>query len=188
MGTLYRVGGLFDPGRTIWPEGSHLWIDNDGDVRLGIFVPDPHRREVTAVQAGASRFAWTEQSHNGFLLFKFGDTPWTDTPFTPHRLSTPFQADLRPRGTHSRMVTTLVNANTGRIAALRMCTWPAYFLNHVIVSVRRLKTRHFYQPDAVAAMQDFYRRHPDGPSLYRLVSTLPPGASCLGGQRDDRPS
>jgi hypothetical protein len=47
--------------------------------------------------------------------------------------------------------------------------------------------RTYCEPAARRAQQDFYRHYPDGPSLYRLVRTLPPDAVCLGGQPDDRP-
>ncbi len=85
------------------------------------------------------------------------------------------------------MIFFLVHADTGRIAAIRILTWPAYFLNHVIASVRRLETHRYAEPEARAAQQDFYRRYPGGRSLYRLVQTLSPEARCVGGQRDDRP-
>ena len=186
-GHLYRVGDMFDPDRTSWPQGSHLWLDSDGDTRLAVFLTNPSRREISAVESGTPRFAWTEQDLNGFLLFKYGDSPWNDAPFNPHRLSEPFAALPIPRGTHSRTFTFLVHADTGRIAAMRMFTWPAYFFNHVVGSVHRLAARNYSDTAAHTAMQDFYRRYPDGPSLYRLVRTLPPQATCTGGQREDRP-
>lgn len=186
-GHLYRVGGLFDPDRTSWPDSPHLWMDEDGLIRLAIFLTRPSRREVTAVETGTACFAWTEHDINGFLLFKYGDASWNDTPFNPQRLTTPFTLHPFPRGTHTRMATFLVHADTGRIAAMRLFTWPAYFLNHVIASVRRLENRTYNEAAAHAAQKDFYRRYPDGPSLYRLVRTLPPEALCVGGQRDDQP-
>jgi hypothetical protein len=178
---------MFDPDRTNWPQGSHLWLDADGDTRLAIFLTDPSRREISAIESGIARFAWTEQDVNGFLLFKYGDSPWNDAPFNPQRLSEPFAGRQVPRGTHSRTFTFLVHADTGRIAAMRMFTWPAYFLNHVVASVHQLAARPYREAQAHAAQQDFYRRYPDGPSLYRLVRTLPPHARCTGGQRADRP-
>ena len=93
----------------------------------------------------------------------------------------------RTRGIHSRTFTFLVHVDTGRIAAMRMFTWPAYFLHHVIDSVHRFAARDYCDTAAHTAMQDFYRRYSDGPSLYRLVRTLPPHATCTGGQREDRP-
>ncbi|WP_157410737.1 hypothetical protein [Actinoplanes rectilineatus] len=186
-GHLYRIGDLFVADRTSWPQGSHLWLDSDGDTRLALFLTDPSRREIAAVESGTPRFAWTEQDVNGFLLFKYGDSPWNNAPFNPHRLNDPFTAQPIPRGTHSRTFTFLVHADTGRIAAMRMFTWPAYFLNHVVDSVHRLAARPYREAEAQTALQDFYHRYPDGPSLYRLVRTLPPHATCTGGQSDDRP-
>ncbi|MFG1995233.1 hypothetical protein ACGFJ7_35190 [Actinoplanes sp. NPDC048988] len=187
QGCLYRVGDLFDPDRTSWPQGPHLWLDADGDTRLAIFLTNPSRPEISAVESGIARFAWTEQGVNGFLLFKYGDSPWNDAPFNTQRLGAPFGGRPMPRGTHSRTFTFLVHADSGRIAAMRMFTWPAYFHNHVVNSVHRLATRPYGEAEARAAQQDFYGRYPDGPSLYRLVRTLPPHAMCTGGQRDDRP-
>ncbi|GAA2470947.1 hypothetical protein Ahu01nite_079620 [Winogradskya humida] len=82
-GHLYRVGDLFDADRTSWPQGSHLWLDSDGDTRLAIFLTDTGRREMSAVESGTPCFGWTEQDVNGFLLFKYGDSPWNDDPFSP---------------------------------------------------------------------------------------------------------
>jgi hypothetical protein len=134
-----------------------------------------------------SRFGWTEQDPNGFLLFKYGDSPWNDSPFNPQRLTTAFNLLQIPRGTHSRMTTFLVHADTGCIAAMRTFTLPAYFLNHIIASVHRLQEGPYSESEARAAQQDFYRRYPDGPSLYRLVRTLPSEAICTGGQHRDQP-
>jgi hypothetical protein len=186
-GQLYKVGGPFDAGRARWPEGPHLWLDEDCTVRLAIFLTNPSRREIAAVETGTARFGWTEQDVNGFLLYKYGDAPWSDAPFNPHRLRKPFSLQPIPRGAHASVVTFLVGANTGRIAAMRAFSWPAYFLNHVIGSVHRLQGHPYQESAARTALHDFYRRYPDGPSLYRLVNTLPPQAVCLGGQRDDRP-
>ncbi|MFF5291860.1 hypothetical protein [Paractinoplanes globisporus] len=187
-GQTYKVGGLFDAERTRWPQGPHLWMDDeDVPVRLAIFLTDPSPREIAAVETGKARFGWTEQGINGFLLFKYGDSPWNDAPFNPQRLHTPFALQPMSRGTHTRMLTFLVHADTGRIAAMRMFSWPAYFLNHVIASARRLQDVPYDEAAANLAQQDFYDRYPDGPSLYRLVRALPPEATCTGGQRDDRP-
>lgn len=186
-GQLYKVGGLFDAERTGWPQGSHMWLDEDSTVRLAIFLTGPSRRDIAAVATGKARFGWSEQDINGFLLFKYGDAPWGDAPFNPQRLTMPFGLQPMPRGTHTRMSTFLVCADTGRIAAMRMFTWPAYFLNHVIASVQRLQSRPYSDAEACGAQLDFYRRYPDGPSLSELVRTLPPEAVCLGGQRDDQP-
>jgi hypothetical protein len=187
-GHLYQVGGLFDSTRIRWPQGPHLWMDDeDVPIRLAVFLTDPSRREIAAVETGKARFGWTEQGVNGFLLFKYGDAPWNDAPFNPQRLHAPFAPQPQPQGTHIRVSTFLVHADTGRIAAMRMFSWPSYFLNHVIASVHRLQTRPYDEAAAYAAQQDFYRRYPDGPSLYRLVRTLPPEATCTGGQREDRP-
>ena len=182
---LYRVGALFSPDRTTWPQGTHLWMDDDG-VRLAVFLTHPTASETTAIDTGKARFAWTEQGINGFLLFKYGDMPCSDAPFNPQRLATPFALPPISRGAHRPVVTFLVDAGTGHITAIRILTWPAYFLNHVIASVRRLETRSYAELAAQAAQADFYRRYPDGPSLDRLIHTLPPDAHCVGGQREDQ--
>jgi len=187
-GHFYTVGGLFDNERTRWPQGPHLWMDDaDVPIRLALFLTNPSRREIAAIETGKARFGWTEQGVNGFLLFKYGDSPWNDAPFNPQRLHTPFALQPQPRGTHTRVATFLVHADTGRIAAMRMFSWPAYFVNHVVAAVHRLQTRPYDEAAAHTAQQDFYRRFPDGPSLYRLVRTLPAVATCTGGQREDRP-
>ena len=186
-GQLYKVGGLFNAERTSWPQGSRMWLDEDSTVRLAIFLTESSRREIAAVDTGKARFGWSEQDINGFLLFKYGDASWGDAPFNPQQLTMPSGLQPLPRGRHTRMSTLLVFADTGRIAAMRMFTWPAYFFNHVIASVHRLQSRPYSDAAACGAQQDFYRRYPDGPSLNGLVRTLPPEAICLGGQRDDRP-
>jgi hypothetical protein len=184
----YRVGGPFSPDRTTWPEGPHLWLDEDVGIRLAVFLTDPSPEEIAAIDTGTARFGWTEQDINGFLLFKYGDAPWCDAPFNPQRLTRPFALQPGRPGTHRAVFTFLVHADTGRIAAMRMCTWPAYFVNHVIASARRLGSHDYDERQASRAQRDFYRRYPDGHSLRRLVRDLPPEARCIGGQRDDRPS
>jgi hypothetical protein len=178
---------MFNEERDRWPEGPHLWMDQEDGIRLGIFLNGPHPEEIRGVDSGAVRYAWTECGANGLLLFNYGAAPWSEAPFNPQRLTEPFDLQPYERGTHRPVFTFMVHANTGRIAAMRLCTWPAYFLNHVIASVRRLAATPYSEPEAAAAQRDFYRRYPDGDAVGRLARTLPPEARCLGGQPDDQP-
>lgn len=179
------VGGLFDPDRDRWPEGAHLWMDDQ--VRLAVFLARPHPVEVSAVEGGTPRFGWTEHGQTGYLLFKYGELPWNAAPFDPGRLTEPFDLAPMAPGEHKPVYSFLVNADTGIIRAMRMFTWPGYFVNHVIASVHRLEALPHAEPEARAEMREFYRRHPDGRAMHRLARTLPMEARCQGGQRDDRP-
>ncbi len=183
-----HVGGPFSTTRSQWPEGAHLWLDEADGPRLAVFLNNPHPQEVADISSGKARFAWTEHDGNGWLLFKYGICPWQAAPFNPQLLSEPFDMQPYERGTHRRVFSFLVHADTGTIAAMRMFTWPAYFLNHVIAGVRRLDALPGWSNQRAArAQQDFYRTYPDGPALHRLVRTLDMEAICLGGQREDRP-
>lgn len=180
-----QVGGPYTE-RVWWPEGVHLWMDSTG-IRVGIFVANPDPREITDVEKGTAQFGWTTTQYNGFLLCKYGQGSWNDAPFNPQRLTEPFDMAPLERGQHRPVYTFLVHADTGIIAAMRMFTWPAYFVSRIVAAVRRLDAAEYGEPEARADQQDFYRRYPNGPSLYRLASTLPAKARCTGGQATDEP-
>lgn len=185
---VLRVDGPFSPDRSSWPETPALTMNNDNGIVLALFLNAPNRREIAAVESGKMRFAWVVHGALGFLLFKFGDAPWSDVPYTPHRLTEPFDLEPYPRGTHRRVLAFVVHAKTGTIAAMRAFSWPAYFHNTIVESVRQLEAQPYAQPEADADQAAFYRRYPDGPSLYRLTRDLPAEAKCNGGQREDKPN
>lgn len=182
-----RIGGMFDHDRDRWPETPQLWMNEENGIDVVMFVNNPHPEEIASIQSGTARFAWTEQGLNGFLLFRYGAMPWSDAAYNPQRLTEPFDLQPYERGTHRRVMSYLVNARDGRIAAMRVFTWPAYFYNHVVNSVRHLETLPYGEPEARADQASFYQRYPSPKALGQLAKSLPMEARCQGGQREDRP-
>lgn len=163
-------------------------MEEGAGVMLGLFMHQPTRKEVASVHTpGQVRYGWFDDGLTGYLLFKFGSSAWSFAPFSPDRLTEPFDLELTEPGTHKLTHTFLVESRDGLIVAMRRQTWPGYFHNTVVESVRRIEKQPYSEPEARARQQAFEREHSDGPSLYRRWTALPNTARCLGGQRDDVP-
>lgn len=182
---VFKIGHPFSPDRSRWPVGPHLWMDEDG-IRLALFLPDPSPAEIHEVYHGKIRFAWVERQMSGFLVFKIGQMPWADAPFSPGLALRGRTLELMERGLHHPVHLFLVDADSGILRGMRFFTWPAYFVNTVVESVRRIAARPFNNVAALAEQDQLYAQYPNGPSIARLVKAEAL-ATCLGGQRHDKP-
>ncbi len=180
---VLSVGEPFDPDRAgEFPEGTQLGLD--GQIRFTMFLSAPKPEEVAAVAVGEIRFAWTEDDFNGYLLYRFGDQPWSNTPFNPQRAGV---VDLVPvpEDTHRTVLVILVDSDTGLVAAMRLVSWPGFFVNTVAASLARLSANPTWtELAAVMAHDAFDSAHPNGMSLRRLTAILPKAAKCVGGQKN----
>lgn len=121
--------GLFGVARGgSWPfetphgDGSQFDILESG-LQLRIFMHAPNAEEAQAARRGRVRFALWEQGDVIFLLYKFGECPWSDSPFSIHAYSPERQwvPEVAP-GTRLSVFVTLVDSATRTVQALRMVT------------------------------------------------------------------
>ena len=145
---IYAVGDLFVPGKSHWDDGAHFTMSG-GQPIITLAWSDLYWCEVAAVDHGPLQFAL--RTEDPLLLFvKLGAASgWQEAPFTVWRLpdeerqavvgaltakvaptsSAEDQADDHAGVTdgslaapHALCLIFLVQAETGRLAAMRACT------------------------------------------------------------------
>jgi len=88
-GQLYTIGGLFRAERTRWPQGAHLWLDEDCNVRLAIFLTRPadgrslRSKAARRASAGVSRTSTASCCIS--TATRRGTTPRSIHTGSPHR-------------------------------------------------------------------------------------------------------
>ena len=122
-----EVGKPFEPGKTNYPEGVKFDFTEGGLVLL-LFFAGPTEEEVEAVRAGGFKIGFfdiaildndTFKGNIIFLVFKFGDLPWMDVPFTIHLAQCKAPAEIE-EGLGYGLQVLLIDAATGVLKGIRL--------------------------------------------------------------------
>lgn len=79
----YEVGKPYFPGKSHFPENVE-YNYRSGAHELRLFYPSPTSKEIADVQSGEARFALYPYMDVIFFCFKFGEQPWSDSPYNIH--------------------------------------------------------------------------------------------------------
>ena len=120
-----RVGGLYAPKRTSWPEGSTVQVGPSGIMHVQ-FLNEPTTTEIKRFQEGCVSVRLLVDTHTMMFLFRYGDhSPWCEASYSVHRVIAAHGIDTAvcppdPGEGHAWMVHgVIVDASTGKVAALR---------------------------------------------------------------------
>lgn len=97
---ILKVGGRY-PIEGSFPREGAEFAFNAGELALRMFLPGPRGSEVKAVCKGEARLALAVEGPAAFLVYRFGEMPWSDAPFNVHLVS------------EERRRTTLASSDTG---------------------------------------------------------------------------
>lgn len=164
----YRVGALYLPGRTSWPEGTD-YSYRSGGHELRLFWRSPSASEVRNVKSGPASFALSIHGPVIFLLYRFGGMPWSDQPFTIHLVPEDQRAVPPPTGIsegRALLTTILVDASTGIVRVLRALSWSPAFTAAMHLAIREQDAAGW--PGQAAydrALADTYRHYPTADAL-----------------------
>ena len=175
----YRVGELYSPGHTAWPEGVD-YNYRSGGHELRLFYHDPTPKEIEYIRVGAAQFAVVADKDLLFLCYKFGDGPWSDAGFSPHFLpeaerGTPPATPATPK-TRALLSILLIDAATGILRVVRTVTFSPAFthtLHQLLIAqaARPWPGEVAYRKQALA----FYK----GAGSHRMATELA-AATCEG--------
>lgn len=126
----YTVGELYNPSRTRWPEVAQ-YNYRGGEHELILFFNQPSPAEIRDVQKGEAEFRLFVQHDQIILVWRFGRIPWSDAPYTIHRVPESERVlPQPPRDIQNLRVflhIVLVDADSGVIRALRAITLSSEF-------------------------------------------------------------
>lgn len=133
------VGQEFIQGVTTWPEGTIFDYTAAGGCRLLLIYRHPTTREKDAF-SGPARFALVSKYGLIFLLFKFGDMPWQDAPYSywlvPEEIRPDPEGDLNKPGNRLFLSCFFINAATGVLEEMRAMTLSPSFTTQLLQRVK----------------------------------------------------
>ncbi len=182
-----RVGEPYDPAVGRSEERTQLRM-TPGLIELALFLGNPDRREVQAVESGACAFAVVTTPHVLLFIHKF-DHPdggqalrWSDSPFEIHRQeahggSPAGLSGAVGDGMHILVNVVLVDADTGIVRALHLVTISPQVADALRNGIAAQREAGSDERAATEAINALYRQYPDGASLVLQRAE----ATCEGG-------
>lgn len=165
------VGELLVSGKTSWPQTcEYNYYHNGHELRL--FYATPTEKEVEGVKKGECEFAFLADGPVIFVMYRFGQAPWSDTPYSWHLVPDDMKPAMptSPQTAETRAILSviLVDALTGIVKALRAVTFSPHFthLLHAAIAAQASTPwvgRKAYDEHLAAC----YRKWPTATSMLR---------------------
>lgn len=159
----YKVGELYSPNRTNWPEAGE-YNYRAGAHELRLFFAGLKESEIKAITRRPCEFGATARGPILFFLYKFsGDTQWSDAPYSWHMLHAvhPDLATVPPPLEENERVLlniVLVEATTGIIAGLRVVSLSIALSRYLHTQITAQIAQPFSQVEYDQTLADVYRR------------------------------
>lgn len=176
----FKVGEPYPALDFPQPErGEYNFYEAGHELRL--LWNDPTENEVAAVRQGPTRFAFVVRGPVIFFLFRFGDMPWSDAPYSVHLVPEDRRGEL-PENTsadHRALLQVhLVGARSGVVAALRAVSLSPNFTRALETAIRRQAAEPFPGQSAYdAAIAETYRRFPSSAAMAKAARAATRGGA-----------
>jgi len=168
--TPIEVGELYHPQRTTWPELAQYNYDANGH-HLTLFFEAPSTQEKLAVKRGPWRFALYEHGSVLFLCHRSKTSPWSDSPYSWHRV--PLERRQVPpvlEGDERAVLgIVLVDAATGVVEAIRSLSWSPDFSTAVHEAIRRQIESPYEPGQHNADINEAYKKHSSVRSMVKAA-------------------
>ena len=179
--SLYTVGGLFDPDKTSWKEGTEYTYAADQHM-IKLVWKRLTLAEVAAVDHGKLQFALFTDDEQIILFLKLGEVSgWSEMPYTIWRVheddrTVPAERDPAE---HAGITIFLVQAETGRIAAMRFLTISPAMTTALLMAIRHQASQPFDQAQYDARLAELRQLYPT-PDAF-VADTTMVRFRCNGG-------
>lgn len=173
-----EVGQLYNPSRTSWPETvQYNFYANGHDLQL--FFAGLTEMEIEEVQTGECEFALDVESGIIFFLCRFGSQPWSDAPYTWHRVPEEQRVLPEPEATsdsRALLQVLLIDASTGILKAIRAVSLSPQFTRALHRAIREQSMAVFNQEKYDADLAILYGRLSTKELLKRAILRTKGGA------------
>ena len=175
----YVVGQPYIPGRTSYPEA--IQYNYRGGHELLAWLQSPTAREVRDWRQGVAQFALYVEQPVIVLLHRFGDQPWSDSPFAWHRVPEderhlpPTGQEMEMREPRALLQVTLVDADTGIVRVLRAVSWSPAFTAAVHLAIHDQAAAPWDSDAYDAALAAIYARYPATTDLLAAATSRTEG-------------
>ena len=131
----FEVGKIFEEGKTQYQEGCKFDFDNSGGV-LYIFFNNPTSEEITSIKSGQMKAGFFCKENIIFMLWKFENMEWMDTPFSVHLSKGLVLEKIEPNMGYGITIF-LINAGNGILEALRFISVSEKFSKEFYATVQK---------------------------------------------------
>lgn len=175
---VLSVGALYHPSHTRWPECAQ-YNYRAGEHRLELFFASPEVREIREIRRGQAEIAVLVGPRAIWLLWRFGEGPWSDAPYSIHlvpeedRTLPPLASETETR---SVLQVVLVDAATGVLRAIRAVSLSPQVSATLDAAIRAQAAQPWDEAAYDREIASTYARAPSSESLVRLAQ-----ARCVGG-------
>ncbi len=180
--SLYTIGGLFDSDRTSWEEGTEYNYAADQHV-IKLVWKRLTPSEVTAVDHGPLQFALFTDEEQIILFLKLGEVSgWSEMPYTIWRVPEDDRTipEVSDPEEHVGITIFLVQAETGRIVAMRFLTISPAMTTALLTAIRHQASLPFNQAQYDAHLAELRRRYPTPDAFVADTTTV--RIRCNGGE------
>lgn len=179
QGHLYTLGQPYVEGQRTWKEWAEYNFRRGHELRL--FYRNPSPIEVAAVQSGIAHFAIYPIHDLIFFCFRFQPMQWSDSGFTIHLVAEEdrgFPDDVDSVEERQLLNTILVDATTGLVRAIRVCTFSPAFTRALHAAIwAQLEKPFCGRAEIERQGQSIYSRYTSADIATKLAI-----AKCKGGE------
>lgn len=176
----YQVGHPYSPGVSHWPE-TPQFNHRMNSTELVLFYASPSPAEVEEIRSAPAEFALYVERDLLVVLYRFGDSPWSDAPYSWHLV--PEDQRTLPNLTglqdpHLILVVMLVDAATGILLVNRVVSLAPSFSTALSLAIREQASRPW--PGDVAydrQLAALYQRYPASRDMVRHARARSRGGS-----------
>lgn len=137
-----EIGKLFKAGKTKYQEGIRFDV-TDGGCDLFIYFNNPSNDEIESIKTGNFKTGYYSENNAIFMLFKFGNTPWMDAPYSVHLSKNLTEFQLFDGGQGIALHVYLIDASTGILKAIRLIGLKTRFSIQLIEAIEKQKKMTF---------------------------------------------
>lgn len=168
-----QVGDLYHPGFNRYDEGAR-YLYRDGAHDLTLFWTQPTAAEIEGFRAQPIEAGLYLDTPAAFLLYKIRNVcEWSDCAFNVHLLpETERELPAEPPGERARFRLTLVDAETGRVAAKRLVSLDKVLTQALRHAMREQAAQPFNRLLYDAAVQRTHARFPDTDALAAAAEVI----------------
>jgi hypothetical protein len=170
---VFRVGELFQSGRTNWPQGGQFTY-SPGGLELTLFRTSMSAEVVNAVRQGEVELALITELPLIVLAYRFGDAiSWDDVPYSWHLQPASWRV-VPSRGhspdTRVLLWITLVDVSSGLICAQRGVTLSPNFTRTLHEAIHDQALLPFDADECTSAVSRVFLQYPTTADRLRLAN------------------
>lgn len=151
-----EVGKLLKEGVTHYQDNCRFNITDSG-CDLFLFLGSPTNKEIEACKDGKISIGFYRDNEVIIMLFKFGDMPWMDAPYSVHLSKSLTEIKPITDGMGLSLNIILTDGNSGIIKAMRLVGLPTRFSRELSDEIKKQKQIPFKNFDV--ELQKIYMKY-----------------------------